>query len=328
MLAFVWIDVAHLLPHFSGAGKPRGFGSAWDSCQNGFSGLRDWKQERRMRHKALMVTLLALSLCGCAGKMDAKRGLSEEWRLRSLEENFLNFKEGQREQEERGRDQQRKFADRLKAVEDSVQRMQDQLGAGGVVMPQKQALPESALQPVTVPSAPALVNAQPDAPQTDYAASPAPSAVPEQASAQPGHSKASSSQAAMPSTAGAAGGSSLYNEGMTLVRAEHAAEGRKLLQEFVTAEPNSLLLPNALYWIGESHNVEKDYPQAILAFKEVTRRYPKHHKSAAALLKIGMSYAMLGEKDNASLYLRALLQDFPKSEPAPLARKKLAELGR
>ena len=256
-----------------------------------------------MRHKALIVTLLAVSLCGCAGKMDAKRGLSEEWRLRSLEENFLNFKEGQREQEERGRDQQRKLVERMKAVEDSVQRMQEQLGAGGVVMPQKQAQ----AAPVPPPSVPAVVNARPDPPQTEYAASPAPAPAP---------------------AGSGATGSALYTEGMTLVRAEHAAEGRKLLQDFLSAEPNSVLVPNALYWIGESLYVEKNYPQAILSFKEVTRRYPKHHKAAAALLKIGMSYAMMGEKDNASLYLRALLQDFPKSEPAPAARKKLAELGR
>jgi hypothetical protein len=29
MLAFVRIDVAHLLPHFSSAGKPHGSGSTW-----------------------------------------------------------------------------------------------------------------------------------------------------------------------------------------------------------------------------------------------------------------------------------------------------------
>ncbi|MDQ7835448.1 MAG: tetratricopeptide repeat protein [Humidesulfovibrio sp.] len=254
-----------------------------------------------MRHKALIVSMLVLSLSGCAGKMDAKRGLSEEWRLRSLEENFLNFKEGQREQEERGRDQQRKLADRMKAVEESVQRMEQQLGSGGVVAPQKHA--ETVTSPMT--SAPAVVHAQPEPPQTEYAASPAPA-----------------------TTGAAPKGSSLYTEGMTLVTAEHAAEGRKLLEEFLASEPGSVLVPNALYWIGESHYVEKNYPQAILSFKEVTRRYPKHHKAAAAMLKIGMAYAMLGEKDNASLYLRALLQDFPKSEPAPAARKKLAELGR
>jgi tol-pal system protein YbgF len=265
-----------------------------------------------MRHKVLIVSLLAVSLCGCAGKMDAKRGLSEEWRLRSLEENFLNFKEGQREQEERGRDQQRKLAERMKAVEDSVQRMQDQLTAGGVAAPQKRAeAPTSAK-----PAPPAVVNAQPDPPQTDYAASPPPAPAPAERKVAAAHA------------GGAATGSALYTEGMTLVRSEHAPEGRKLLQDFLSAEPNSVLVPNALYWIGESHFVEKNYPQAILSFKEVTRRYAKHHKAAAALLKIGMSYAMIGEKDNASLYLRALLQDFPKSEPAPEARKKLAELGR
>ncbi|MBU1040232.1 MAG: tol-pal system protein YbgF [Proteobacteria bacterium] len=278
-----------------------------------------------MRHKALIVTLLAVSLCGCAGKMDAKRGLSEEWRLRSLEENFLNFKEGQRDQEERGRDQQRKLNDRLKAVEDSVQRIQEQLGAGGVPMPKKQAMAESAPPAASAPAAPAVVNAQPDAPQTEYAPSPAPASAEHAAPPAMTQPTPSSTPSATPS---AASGSALYTEGMTLVAAEHSEEGRKLLQEFVSTEPNSLLIPNALYWIGESHYAEKNYPQAILAFKEVTRRYPKHHKSAAALLKIGMSYAMLGEKDNASLYLRALLQDFPKSEPAPLARKKLAELGR
>lgn len=277
-----------------------------------------------MRHKALIVALLAVSLCGCAGKMDAKRGLSEEWRLRSLEENFLNFKEGQREQEERGRDQQRKLMERLKAVEDSVQRMQEQLGSGGVVMPQKQVT----VAPASPPSVPAVVNAQPDAPQTEFAASPAPAPVSTQAEHPVPTATSPAPSPAKASAHGAASGSALYTEGMTLVRAEHAVEGRKLLQEFLSAEPNGLLVPNALYWIGESHYVEKDYPQAILSFKEVTRRYPKHHKAAAALLKIGMSYAMLGEKDNASLYLRALLQDFPKSEPAPAARKKLAELGR
>ena len=267
-----------------------------------------------MRYKALIVPVLALSLCGCAGKMDAKRGLSEEWRLRSLEENFLNFKEGQREQEERGRDQQRKLGERMKAVEDSVQRLQEQIGAGGVVMPKKHA--ETA--PAAPAAAPAVVNAQPNAPHAVSAEGSAPVQAEQNPAPTPAPTHGGS----------AATGSALYAEGMHQVTTEHSVEGRTTLQEFLSAEPGSVLVPNALYWIGESYYVEKNYPQAVLSFKEVTRRYPKHHKSAAALLKIGMSYAMMGEKDNASLYLRALLQDFPKSEPAPEARKKLAELGR
>lgn len=236
-----------------------------------------------MRKTGFIVALCALALGGCAGKMDAQRGLSEEWRLRSLEENFLNFKEGQREQEERQRDQQRKLLERVRALEESVARLQ-----GGPVL----ARPVESLSPA--PRAPmASMAAADEAPQA------APLAV----------------------------NKSLYDLGMNNVRAGKSEEGRKQLLEFLDIDPQSALLPNALYWIGESHYQDRNYAQAILSFKDVTRRFSKHHKAAAALYKIGMCYAQMGERDNASLYLRALLKEYPKSEQAPAAKKKLAELG-
>jgi len=253
-----------------------------------------------MRKPCIIVALCALTLTGCAGKMDAQRGLSEEWRLRSLEENFLNFKETQREQEERSRDQQRKLQDRVRALEESMARMQEQPG----LAPMRSAAPLS-----SAPSAPL---------------SPAAQALAEVAA----ESGAPRVPAAAPVPAAPAPVKSLYDQGMNLVRSEqHPEEGRKVLTEFLNVDPQSALVPNALYWIGESYYQEKNYAQAILTFKDVTRRFPKHHKAAASLLKIGMSYDMMGEKDNATLYLRALLREFPKSEPAPAARKKLAELG-
>ncbi|MGE4263360.1 MAG: tetratricopeptide repeat protein [Desulfovibrio sp.] len=256
-----------------------------------------------MRKSGIFIAVCALALAGCAGKMDAQRGLSEEWRLRSLEENFLNFKENQREQEERGRDQQRKLLDRVRVVEESLTRMQEQLGAGPVA-----------------PPAP-LASAPPVAPAPSVAA-PALAHSP-QASAGVGEPALAPHSVSTP----ASSGKGLYDQGMTLVRAEKGEEGRVLLLKFLEIDPKSALVPNALYWIGESHYLDKNYAQAILSFKDVTRRFPKHHKAAAALLKIGMSYQMLGEKDNATLYLRALLKDHPKSEPAPAARKLLSELG-
>ncbi len=78
---------------------------------------------------------------------------------------------------------------------------------------------------------------------------------------------------------------------------------------------------------GETYYSQKDFAQAILTFKEVTGRFPKHHKSASALLKIGMSYDRVGDPDNAIFYMRALVEDFPQSEPAKLARKELTRLG-
>jgi len=260
-----------------------------------------------MRSKSFVVTaLLVLALSGCAGKMDAQRGLSEEWRLRSLEENFLNFKENQRESEERARDSQRKLLERVRALEESVAQLQGQpaapvkpLSAAPAARPSVPA-PEVAEALAEAAAAPGKMTGVAPAP------APAPKAV----------------VAPVPPT-----GKGLYDQGMNLVRAEKSEEGRKILQEFLRTDPGSALVPNAIYWIGESHFVDKNYAQAILTFKDVTRRFPKHHKAAAALLKIAMCYKQMGEKDNATLYLRALLREHPKSEPAPAARKMLAELG-
>ncbi len=267
-----------------------------------------------MRKPVAAIALLALLLSGCAGKMDAQRGLSEEWRLRSLEENFLNFKENQREMEERGRDSQRKLLERVRALEESVSRLQEQSAS----MPQKRVEP-LASAPVLVPKHPAPAQAAPK-PAPEVA-----QALAEAAAAEPAAPKAMPQKA--PAPAVPATGKGLYDQGMTLVRAEKSEEGRKLLGEFLETDPGSALVPNAIYWIGESRFIDKDYAQAILTFKDVTRRFPKHHKAAAALLKLAMCYQQLGEKDNATLYLRALLRDHPKSEPAPAARKMLAELG-
>ena len=348
-----------------------------------------------MRSKVLIVLLPLLLTAGCAGKMDAKRGLSEEWRLRSLEENFLNFKEGQRQQEEQIDGQQRKVLDRVKALEEAVVQLQEQAGATPVrrmeaapiplpvpapapmpapmptpapvpTHPQPKATPAQpkaahtktkgvysppkpvpsqpdSIQPKpgAAPAAPEAGVTQPAAPEVVQGASESPedkpwAVVPGQEHASPPAATpepSATEQGAQPNQPVAAtqptlkGGTGQYNEGMSLVRAEKAEPGRKLLEEFLAAAPDSSLVPNAIYWIGESYFVEKNYPQAILTFKDVTRRFPKHHKAAAALLKIGMCYEKLGEKDNAALYLRALLKDYPKSEPAPFARKKLAELG-
>ncbi|SNR82366.1 tol-pal system protein YbgF [Humidesulfovibrio mexicanus] len=255
-----------------------------------------------MRKSGIVIALCVLSLSGCAGKMDAQRGLSEEWRLRSLEENFLNFKESQREQEERSRDQQRKLQDRMRVLEESLARLQERQDPGHAV-----AAPSSA-----VPSPSASVSPAAPAPASPAA----PSAI-----------KPSSAQQSFVSPPPAYSGKGLYDQGMTLVRAEKGEEGRALLEKFLATDPKSALVPNGIYWIGESYYLEKNYPQAILTFKEVTRRFPKHHKAAAALYKIGLCYQMMGEPENATLYLRALLKDHPKSEPAPAARKLLTELG-
>ena len=123
------------------------------------------------------------------------------------------------------------------------------------------------------------------------------------------------------------GSQAMYDSAYAKYNAGDFEGARGAFDEFLKKYPKSKLVPNALYWKGETFYSQKNYPQAILAFKEVTGRFPKNAKAAAALLKIGMSYDRVGDPDNAIFYLRALVEDFPGSGPAAMGRKELSRLG-
>jgi len=93
-----------------------------------------------------------------------------------------------------------------------------------------------------------------------------------------------------------------------------------LFEKYLQNYPNSKYVPNAYYWIGECLYAQKKFPEALLKFKEVASIYPKHHKTADALLKAGMTYDLMGDTNNAALQYNALLGDFPKSNAAGIVK--------
>ena len=115
-----------------------------------------------------------------------------------------------------------------------------------------------------------------------------------------------------------------YEAALKVVLAGKTLEGREKMTAFLQRYPGSKLEPNALYWIGETWYSDKSYDKAILVFKDVTTKFPKHDKASAALFKLGACYEQLKDKGNAQFYWQALLEDFPTSEAAGLARKRLA----
>lgn len=89
--------------------------------------------------------------------------------------------------------------------------------------------------------------------------------------------------------------------------------------------PAGSLAPNAQYWIGESHYGKKDYAQAVEAFEKVSVQYPKNDKVPSALLKAGYAYLALGNGELARTYLKRVVEQYPYSREATLAKVKLAE---
>lgn len=117
-----------------------------------------------------------------------------------------------------------------------------------------------------------------------------------------------------------------YESALNAYNRKNFKTAAKGFSDFLQKHPQGALAPNARYWLGECHYSLKEYDEAIIAFKDVAGKYPTHNKAAASLLKLGYSYANMGDSQNARFYLQLLLDDFPGSEPAKLGRQKLQSL--
>ena len=258
----------------------------------------------------LALVILSFSVSGCFAAKQPEQpawSASEEWRLKSLEENFLNFKEGLREQQGRvdanhaeTMSEIEKINDRLGELDKSIADLKEaQLKTAA--MKSEQVITPVAVEEVVVGGS----ESNEEKPWMNV----------------PGEN-AGQDQVVSPSESG----EELYQEGVHLVLNGKPLEARNKLSVFLKNNPSDKLAPNALYWIGETYYSEKNFAQSILKFKEVSRRFPKANKVPDAMLKIGLAYDKLGDKENAVFYLRTLTDDYPKSDPAKIAIKRLKEI--
>lgn len=79
---------------------------------------------------------------------------------------------------------------------------------------------------------------------------------------------------------------------------------------FMRLYPNSALVPNALYWLGETHYQQRNFSEAAEAFDLVTRMYASSPKAADSQLKRALSFSALGKNDEACQALSVLGQKF------------------
>lgn len=118
----------------------------------------------------------------------------------------------------------------------------------------------------------------------------------------------------------------LYDLARQNLKDDEYNEARKLFGQFLKKWPTDPLASNSQYWLGESFYGQKKYREAILEFRKVGEKYPDSDKTPDALLKIGYSFAALGLKDEARLFLNEVVRTHPKSSAAKLAKSKLTDL--
>jgi len=98
---------------------------------------------------------------------------------------------------------------------------------------------------------------------------------------------------------------------------------RRKFEAFLKQYPNTELSDNAQFWIGETYYQKKDYEKAILEYEKAIVKYPEGDKIPAALFKQALSFLELGDKTNAKNLLKRVIEKYPQSDQAQLAKKKL-----
>ncbi len=118
----------------------------------------------------------------------------------------------------------------------------------------------------------------------------------------------------------------LYAKGLKETKAKEYRAAAKTFKDFLVNHSSHDLADNAQYWLGEIFYDTGEYERAILEFDKVITDYPKGDKRPAATLKQGFSFERLGAKKEARVLLETVIELYPKSEEATIAKKRLEKL--
>jgi len=94
-------------------------------------------------------------------------------------------------------------------------------------------------------------------------------------------------------------------------------------QQFLAKYPASAYVPAVQYFIGSAHFALKDYKSSISANQVIVDRYKDSPRAPEALLSIADSQLQLADKRGANRTLTRVIQEYPNSEAAVVARERL-----
>lgn len=117
-----------------------------------------------------------------------------------------------------------------------------------------------------------------------------------------------------------------YEEAYKLYEENAYRSAREKFRAFLNEHPDSELVGNARFWLGDCYYQQERYEEAILEYEKVVCEH-KGAKVPAALLKQGLAFHKLGDTETAKLLMKKLVDEYPKSQQAESARAKLKKWG-
>ncbi|MGH8372633.1 MAG: tol-pal system protein YbgF [Gammaproteobacteria bacterium] len=119
---------------------------------------------------------------------------------------------------------------------------------------------------------------------------------------------------------------SAYQKNFDLVKQGRYDDAINGFTAFIQQYPQSQLVPNAEFWMGESHYQQSDFQGALVNYKAVVENYPDSNKASDALLKMGYAQYEMKNWKAARKALDSVVSKYPSSRSAKYAKERLQRM--
>jgi tol-pal system protein YbgF len=117
-----------------------------------------------------------------------------------------------------------------------------------------------------------------------------------------------------------------YQAALEMLRQGRYPQAEAGFKQFLADFPDSDLADNAVYWLAETHYVNREFETALAGFRQVLAQFPNSRKAPDALLKAGFCEYELQRWADARATLESVVSQFPDSTAARLASQRLERM--
>src|SRR5581483_6610480 len=119
---------------------------------------------------------------------------------------------------------------------------------------------------------------------------------------------------------------SIYGQAFDALKAGNYTVAISGFQDFLNQYPSSSLAPNAEYWLGEAHYVNRDLGAAESAFQGVLDKWPSSSKAPDAMLDLGNTLLAEGKTAKGRATLHQVVSQYAGTDAANRAQTRLKQL--
>ncbi len=117
----------------------------------------------------------------------------------------------------------------------------------------------------------------------------------------------------------------MYQVSVAQLRRGSLGTARLGFRQLIQTYPQDERVPDALYFIGESYSAQPD--SAAQYYTTVVRDHPSSPRASSALYKLGLLAEQRQDPAEAGALYRRVVDQYPTSDAASLARDRLRALG-